>query len=192
MARTPGTTLRWWRWRHNVLKRRIDVVEAWLVLVMWLCAASGGVLAGLVAGTASAESLERQRIERQEVPAVLLQDAEPRAKGRMGSPPVWATVRWTGADGSRHTGQTRVKPGTEAGTRITVWVDTPGRLTTRPLSISAGPLQATATGALAATFAVSVVLGGGQAVHWLLDRRRLRQWDEEWKRADTRWGGTTV
>ncbi|GHE57158.1 hypothetical protein GCM10017771_79880 [Streptomyces capitiformicae] len=66
------------------------------------------------------------------------------------------------------------------------------QLTARPLSSSAGSLQASATGALAAACAVSVVLGGGQAVHSLLDRRRLRQWDKARAEADARWGGKTV
>lgn len=192
MARTPRVTVRWWRWRRNPLRRRIDVVEAWLVLVMWLCAVTCGVLAGLAAGIASAEYLDRQRTQRQEVPAVLVEDANPRANARVGSAPVWVTVRWTGSDGSHHTGQARVKPGTPADTRITVWVNPDGRITPRPLSPSAGLLQAAATGALAATCAVSVVLGSGLVVRSSLDRRRLRQWDKEWEQADSRWGGKTV
>ncbi|MEV7891742.1 Rv1733c family protein [Streptomyces sp. NPDC002817] len=192
MARTPRTGVRWWRWRRNPLKRRIDVVEAWLVLVMWLCATTGGLLAGLAAGITSAEYLERQRTERQQVSAVLLEDAKPRTANRVGRTPVWITVRWTGPDGTSHTGQTRVEPGLEAGARIMVWTNGKDRLTTRPLSSSAGVLQASATGVLAAACAISVVVGGGQAVHSLLNLRRLRQWDKAWAEADARWGGKTV
>ncbi|MEU6379296.1 hypothetical protein [Streptomyces sp. NPDC046909] len=193
MARTPRTGVRWWRWRRNPLKRRIDVVEAWLLIVLWLCAATAGLLAGLAAGITSADFLERQRAERQEVSAVLLQDARPRGANRVGNAPVWITVRWTGSDGSSHTGQARVEPGLKAGARITVWTDGKDRLlTTQPLSSSAAVLQASATGVLAAACAIGVVVGGGQAVHSVLNRRRLRQWDKAWAGADARWGGKTV
>jgi hypothetical protein len=44
-------TVRWWRWRRNALKRRIDVVEAWVVLVGWVFALLGGLRrAGPVTG----------------------------------------------------------------------------------------------------------------------------------------------
>ncbi|WP_416978188.1 hypothetical protein [Streptomyces sp. T028] len=191
MARTPGTRVRWWRWRRNPLKRPTDVVEAWLVLVLWLCAVAAAALAGVWAGAASAEHLERQRTERQRVSAVLLENAEPRSSSRVSTAPVWVGVRWTGPDGASRTDRTRVEPGLRAGTRIMVWTDTQGRLTARPPSTSAGVLQATATGVLAASMATSAVLGAAAVGRGVLDRRRMRQWEEEWRQADLRWGGRT-
>ncbi|WP_340377619.1 hypothetical protein U5640_22780 [Streptomyces sp. SS7] len=191
MARTPPTRVRWWRWRRNPLKRPADIVEAWLVLLLWLSAVAAAALAGVLAGVMSAEHLERQRTERQRVSAVLLEDAEPRSSSRVGTAPVWVGVRWTGPEGAPRTDRTRVEPGTRAGTRIMVWTDPQGRLTARPLSPSTGMLQATATGVLAATVAVAVVLGAAPAGRCLLDRRRMRQWEEEWRQADLRWGGKT-
>jgi hypothetical protein len=59
------------------------------------------------------------------------------------------------------------------------------------MSPSAGVLQATATGVLAATCAASAVLAGVPVVRVLLDRRRMRQWDEAWQQAGAGWGGKT-
>jgi hypothetical protein len=185
--------VRWWRWRRNPLKRRLDVVEAWLILGAWLLATAGGLMAGLATGTMTADFLDRQRAERQPVRAVVLEEAKARVTTRdAGSATARVAVRWTGPDGTRHTGHTLVRPGTAPATRITVWTDGHGHLTTKPMSTTEAVLHTTATGTLAATGAVSVVLGGAWAVRVLMDRRRLRQWEQEWAQADTRWGGSTV
>ncbi|WP_420709208.1 hypothetical protein [Streptomyces sp. AS58] len=43
-----GTTKRLWRWRSNPLRRREDVVEAWVVLTVRVIVAVAGAVAGLV------------------------------------------------------------------------------------------------------------------------------------------------
>jgi hypothetical protein len=37
------------RWRRNSLRRHSDVVEVWVVLVIWLLAVAAGLLAGVLA-----------------------------------------------------------------------------------------------------------------------------------------------
>ncbi|MGW1044101.1 Rv1733c family protein [Streptomyces sp. NPDC002547] len=162
------------------------------MLGAWLLAAAGGLLAGLLTAGAVERDLDRQRSERQEIPAVVTADAVDAAPVRqIGARPARATVRWTGPDGSAHTDGARVPPGTRAGTGIAVWIDQRGRLAQEPLSGADAGLRAATAGVLVATAAGGTAWGCGWLVRVCLDRQRLRQWDEEWDRIDTQWGRKT-
>lgn len=181
-----------WRWRRNPLRRRSDVVEAWIVLMAWLVALAGGLLTGLVSADAVTRGLDRQWTQRRPVTAVLVERAPGVMSGRLGDDGrVWAGVRWTTPDGAVHTGRTKVPPGAASGSRVTVWTDRRGRLTTKPLSPAEAGFRAAWTGILVATGTAAAVYGGGRLARAGLDRRRARQWDDEWARIDTRRGGLT-
>lgn len=47
MAASRCRRVRLWRWRRNPLRLRSDLVEAWIMLVTWVFALVGGLLAGL-------------------------------------------------------------------------------------------------------------------------------------------------
>ncbi|MFF4350203.1 hypothetical protein [Streptomyces sp. NPDC001530] len=192
MATACRTRVWLWRWRRNPLRRRGDVIEAWIVLAAWILAVLGGLVAGLVTAGAVERGLDRQREERRPVSAVLTQDAPAKVPTRVVTDQrVWATVRWTTPDGSERTDQTRVPPKTKAGTRITVWTDGHGRLTTKPPSLVEGVLQSAMTGALAAAGTGGLVGGSAWIVRACLDRRRMEQWATEWASIDTRRGWKT-
>ncbi|MEU2716638.1 hypothetical protein [Streptomyces sp. NPDC007205] len=70
-----GTTQRKWRWRSNPLRRQEDVVEAWIVLIVWTPALVGGALAALVTAGAAEDQYAEQRAHRHAVRAVLLADS---------------------------------------------------------------------------------------------------------------------
>jgi F0F1-type ATP synthase membrane subunit c/vacuolar-type H+-ATPase subunit K len=178
-----------WRWRRNPLRRRSDVVDAWIVLAAWLIALCGGVLTGLAAGSAVDHGLDRQRAERHPVSSVLTENAPGRTSASaLDGSHVWAIVRWTAPDGSTHTGRAKVHPGAKAGTLATVWVDRQGRLTSKPLAHGEASFQAAWTGVLVGLGVAGALLGGAQLVRLRLARRQSRQWDEEWARVDTPWG----
>jgi len=181
--------VRLWRWRRNSLKRRSDVIEAWVVLVGWVMVLVGGVIAGLVAVAAVERSVERQRAERREVVAVLVEDAADRSLARTTTTDhrVWTPVRWTAADGSTHTDEARVEPRTRAGSTVTVWTDRDGRVTAEPLTEGETRLHAVSGGALAAAGTGGLVWGAVRAARWGLARHRMEQWAAEWERIDTRW-----
>ncbi|NUQ98645.1 MAG: hypothetical protein HOY79_19525 [Streptomyces sp.] len=191
MAKAHRTKVRLWRWRRNPLRRGSDVVEAWVLLGAWVLAVVGGLLAGLVAGGAMQQALDRQRAERHAVSAVLTEDATQRSPMRavaVADPRVRATVRWTAPDGSVRTAETRVQSGTPTRTRITVWMDERGRLAPKPVSPAAATAQAAAMGLLSAAGAGGVVLVGTRVACIGLNRRRIRQWAQEWERVGTQWG----
>jgi hypothetical protein len=186
-----------WRWRRNPLRRLSDLVEAWVLLMAWVLALAGGALAGLVTASAAHGTFDRQRAERGEVAATVVdhrtdaaatEDAE---TTRGADHRTWATVRWTAPDGAVRTGRTRVEPHAPVGTRVTVWTDRQGALAAPPLNSVEALLESGMLGATATAAANGAVWACAYAVRERLQRRRLAQWDEAWQRLDTRWGGKT-
>ncbi|MCX5604802.1 hypothetical protein OOK29_42415 [Streptomyces phaeochromogenes] len=153
---------------------------------------AGGLLAGLATQTAVEQDLDRQRTERQAVSAQLIEDARDKPSvSAADDDRVWAAVRWRAPDGSTHTGQTKVRPDTPAGTPATVWTDEHGHLTSKPVTHEEAQLQAALAGALAVVITSGAAVGGAFAARASLDRRRMEQWDAAWARADIRRGGKT-
>ncbi|WP_406375516.1 hypothetical protein OG788_38020 [Streptomyces sp. NBC_00647] len=182
---------RLWRWRSNPLRRRDDIVEAWIVLAAWTVFAVGGSVAGLVTAHAADEAFAAQRTERQRVRAMLLTDV-PRAPALGGtSGRRTTTVRWTSSDGSTRTGRTQVDTGLKAGSRVTVWQDGHGRLTAAPLSSTEAAIESGFLGVVAAAGLAGLVFGAVAVVRWQLDRRRVDEWGREWDRVGPRWGHKT-
>lgn len=177
-----------WRWRSNPLRRRDDVLEAWLVLVVWALIAVGGTLAGVLTARAADDVFAQQRAERTPVRAVLLVDT-PRAVAN--SYRALAKVRWTAPDGSVHTGKTLVKAGQKDGAGISAWVNTQGDLTTAPPSRTDADIEAGLLGTAAALAVTGLVVGGGGGTRWWLDRRRIDQWGKEWDLVGPQWGHKT-
>lgn len=124
-----------WRWRRNPLKRRADMVESWVVLGVWALTVLAGVLAGWATAGSVEDGLARERVEWRPLMGRLTDRApgKPAASGSASGDRVWAKAGWTGPDGSAHTGQVRVGPGSAAGTPVTVWTDTRGRMVTEPV-----------------------------------------------------------
>ncbi|MFF4015994.1 hypothetical protein [Streptomyces sp. NPDC001843] len=177
-----------WRWRRNPLKRRADMMEAWLVLGVWLLTVLTGVLSGLAAAGSIEHGLARERAEWR--PAVARVTEKAPGKANSGDQ-VWAEVRWKTADGSSHTGQARVAPGSGAGAPVTVWTDPQGSLVTRPASVSQAHLRAGLIGTLVGVSAAAVPFVSGMALRGRLERRRMADWDAEWARLGPQWGRTT-
>ncbi|MFJ7335889.1 hypothetical protein ACIQU3_21615 [Streptomyces sp. NPDC101110] len=181
-----------WRWRRNPLKRRADRVEAWVVLGVWTLT----VLLGLLAGTSAARSVEdglaRERVEWRPLVARLAERAPGAApeNARARAEQVWATARWTAADGSEHSGQLRVPAGSAAGAPVTVWTDPEGRQVTRPVTESQARVRAALTGGVAGVCAAAVPLLAGRALRGRLERRRIDRWAVEWSRFGPMWGRT--
>lgn len=193
MATRKRSTVRLWRWRSNPLRRRIDVVEGWIILGAWLCAVAGGLAAAWVAGSAANEGYDRVRADHRPVSAVVVKPAKSQATTAPTSDRrVRATVRWTGSDGRTHTGLAHVKAGAAPGDRIRVWTNPQNHLTAEPLSPTNAMFQSAMVGLTAAGGAGVVVLLGVQSVQAGLGRRRMHLWADAWEQADRRWGGTIV
>lgn len=182
--------VRLWRWRKNPLRRRSDLVEAWLLLATLVLALLIGAFTGVAAAGVVNGAIEDRREHTRPVPAVLVEDAAhalPASVAEDGDGGVWAKVRWSAPDGSTRTGRAEVDTGAKAGSAATVWNDSEGRLVSAPPEgadarfqiVMAGITVAVATGGL-------VVLGG-----WLgrsrLQGQRLAEWEAEWQRVEPSW-----
>lgn len=193
MATTGRSTARLWRWRSNPLRRRVDVVEAWIILAAWLCAVAGGLVAAWVTGSRADEGYDRMRAEHRPVAAVVVKAANSQATtGPTSQRRVRATVRWTDADGHTHTGATRVKAGVSPGDRVGVWTNPQNHLTAEPPSPTSAMFQSAMVGLTAAGGTGVVVLIGLQGLKAGLGRHRMHLWADDWEQADRRWGGTIV
>jgi hypothetical protein len=184
-----------WRWRRNPLKRRVDVVEAWVVVGAWLVTLAAGVLAGLAATGAVEQGLARERVEWRQVVALVTQKAPGKAADhpvKASGEQVWGKVGWTAPDGARHTGQVRVAPGSAVGTAVTVWTDQHGELVTKPPTLAQAHMRSSLIGVLVGLSAAAVPFVGGRVLCGRLERRRMTQWDTEWARFGPRWGRNTL
>ncbi|MFE0101009.1 hypothetical protein [Streptomyces sp. NPDC059009] len=183
----PGTR-RGWRWRANPLRRRSDVVEAWLVLGMGATVLLGAPAVGVVVGGAALADArveaQRQRAERLPARAELTRDAPSQTAWTAtgGSPPSTypVSVRWTTEAGERRTGTARVTVGLRTGDRVDIWLDRRGDLVGAPWDDSDLWLRALSTGAGAAAVGAGAALVTGWAVRLGLDHRRLAAWEREW------------
>jgi hypothetical protein len=183
-----------WRWRRNPLRRRWDLIDAWLGLVvalgLLLAVPAVAVSVSLTAHSGLSRAIHEQNRQRHPVQAVLLQDA-PKPPPAVDSTPdrlrYDVKVRWTAADGSTHTGRTGVPAGQKKGSGTTAWLDATGRLTDPPVSGSQILSESLASGFAAGSGAVLVLLGTRWAVRYSLDRRRLDAWDRDWAEVEPRW-----
>ncbi|GHH10754.1 Rv1733c family protein [Streptomyces lanatus] len=179
-----------WRWRRNPLRRRADAVETWVLLAAWLLTVLAGVLAGLTTARTVEQDMARERVEWRPVVALLAEQAPgTAASGTASSDQVWAKVRWSARDGSTHTGQARVHPGSGVATPVTVWTDPQGRMVTEPATPSEARTRAGLVGGIAGACAASVPFVAGRALRRRLESRRIDQWGYEWARVGPLWGG---
>ncbi|MGR3867492.1 Rv1733c family protein [Streptomyces graminifolii] len=192
MDRNRHLKKRLWRLRSNPLRRHDDIVEARIVLSMWVVVAVGGVLAGLVTYHAADEVFAAQRTERHAVQAVLLTDTPPASSTPGGGRDlIKAKVRWTTADGINRTGSALVDTGQKAGSEVLVWVDSAGNFTIEPASSKEATLESAVLGLIATLAFAGAAFGTGAVARYRLDRRRIDSWGTEWQLVGPSWGRKT-
>ncbi|MER6163150.1 hypothetical protein ABT188_00890 [Streptomyces violaceorubidus] len=167
----------------------MDVLEAWILLIVWFVIAVVGPVAGVLASHAAAHSAAERRVERHPATATLVSDASsnPLATGTTGGR-VDATVRWTAPDGTRHSGRIPVDEGMKAGSRVTVWTDSGNQLTTAPPSATQAGVDAAFMGAASSFAVVAAAAAGYYGARVVLNRRRRAAWAHEWEDVGSQWG----
>ncbi|MFD3451187.1 hypothetical protein ACFWVC_03325 [Streptomyces sp. NPDC058691] len=188
-----------WRWRHNPLRRRSDVFEAWIGLATTCVIALGAPAAGWATGAAVGSTLRHtvsvEHAQRTQLPAVVLKadprevpDSDPES-GQVHEESRPAVVRWTASDGRARTANVLIPADRGNGDRITLWTDRAGQAPV-PAPLDAGTADTHALLAGIGTFLAASVLGlmGRQALMWHLMRRRLAEWEREWAAAGQSWG----
>jgi hypothetical protein len=176
---------------HNPLRRRSDLIEAWLlpaVIAAFVALgplAAGAASAWVHAGNAAARQAQRSW---HRVPAVLLAAAPGPMMSDNGANSwvTWTPARWT-AGGRPHSGKVPAAAGTRAGATVPVWVDRAGNVQTPPLTADQvrDRVAVAASLALAALAVLLACLAAG--VRRVLDRRRLAAWEAAWLSAGPLW-----
>ncbi|WNM32103.1 hypothetical protein RKE30_17640 [Streptomyces sp. Li-HN-5-11] len=190
MSGRRNTKHRLWRWRSNPLRRHDDVVEAWIVLAMWVVILVGGAIVWTVTARAADQEFAWQRADRRAAPAVLLTDARQSTSTGSDTHRALAKVRWTAPDGTVRTARTLVPSGLHSGTAVTVWHDGRGALTTEPPGPTEAAAEAVLFGGAAATAFSGLVIGAAALGRRRLDQRRYDQWEAEWDVVGPRWEKT--
>jgi hypothetical protein len=180
---------RWWRgWRpdRNPLRRRSDRAETLILGVLVAACLAGAPLAAHAAASwtyaTSAREAEAQQAALHQVPATLLQPAQP-----LGAYTAEANARWRAPDGHMVTDQVPVPIAAAAGSTLMVWTNQAGQLTDPPLNVSQVASRAALSEVLAVTGLAVMLIVVGRLVHVVLNRRRLAAWDADWLANGPRW-----
>ena len=180
---------------RNPLRRGTDRVEAALRLVMILLAVVAvptvAVAAGRWADHYALHRAQLQRVANHQVTAVLLEDApvtgvpDPYTNVQTS----WVSARWQPPGQPPRTGQVLALAGARKGSTVQTWIDPSGAVTDPPLErrVVVGDVWL----AVVATCLMSwlLLLAAGVLVRRVLDRRRLRAWEAEWRASGPLWSG---
>jgi hypothetical protein len=176
---------------HNPLRRRSDLVEAWLLpaalalfLLIGPLAAAGAVWAGHAQAAAARQAQQTWHRD----PAMLLKAAPGPLSG--GSSHAWTVrepARWVAADGTVATQLVPVLAGTRAGSVVPVWLDRAGAPQPLPLSAAQARDRVVVTAAAALTALAMLLTGLVLVTRWRLNRRRLASWAADWARVGPQW-----
>ncbi|MFR0354617.1 Rv1733c family protein [Streptomyces sediminimaris] len=197
MRKARRTTVLGWRWRRNPLRRRSDVLEAWIVLAAWTLAAVASVAAGIVGARVAQHVVDAGRAGRSPVTAVLVRIVP--GSGRdvvtgVRYDRVVATVRWSDVRDGRavtRTGLMNVRPTARPGSTVRTWTDGHGHLVAPPVGATEATVRVLLAGTGAAPAAGATVLGTGYLARLRVQRRATEKWGAEWERAGRHRGHTT-
>ena len=195
MTVTPTTT--WMKLARrlgrdgNPLRRRSDIVEAWLLpaaLAAFLIL--GPIVAVVTVAWVHADegAARHAQLSWHQVDAVLLQAVPGPEMSDYGANGwlAWTPARWT-VNGLRHSGEVPAAAGSRAGSAVPVWLDRAGKAHAPPLTAAQlGDRAVTATWIALAILAMLLagLAGLGKRA---LDKRRLASWETAWLAVGPRW-----
>ncbi|MFD5800356.1 hypothetical protein ACIBSR_39200 [Streptomyces sp. NPDC049936] len=187
------TRVRGWRWRHNPLRRRSDVVESWTLLAVALLLFVGAPLLGAATawwGYGQAKAIvAEQRADRQRVSAEVAGDTGGTLPSAQldGQHSYRTTVRWSTPDGTERSTTARVPADARRGDRVDVWLDSRGRSVPPPSDGSQIWQHSATVGSFTAIGTGLTVLLLHRAVRGVALRRRMNEWDRDWARTEPQW-----
>lgn len=191
IRRRPGRLARRLGLDANPLRRRTDKIAVWLgfqflvvtLVVVPLCSIAAFTWAGRAAA-AEQQAEHSWRV----VPAVLLRAApapDSFAGGVFGYS--WVPARWKAPDGQARSGDIPVVVGLSAGRSVPMWVTANGTPTDAPLTHRAVLARAATAAAVAAVLLLAVLACIALIGRWLLERRRLTDWELAWAIVGPQW-----
>ena len=197
--RRPGESLarlaRWLGFDRNPLRRGTDRVEGALRLVMIIVVVAvvpaTAVAAGRWAYHYVVHQAQAQQAVEHQVTAVLLVDAP-----ATGTPDpytsvqtAWVPARWQPPGQPYRTGEVLAVAGARKGSTVRTWIGPSGAVTDPPLDhrVIRGDVLMAVTATLLASGVLLLAAAG--LARRMLDRRRLRAWEAEWRTSGPLWSG---
>ncbi|WP_079138866.1 Rv1733c family protein [Actinacidiphila rubida] len=189
-----------WRWRRNPLRRRSDLVEAWLGLVtaLLLCTVpflgwwSGRSVDRALQHVVRVEHRERTLVAAAVAPARTAKDAAKSLPGSAGSAAEDAQrgdlLVWTGPDHRKHSATVSSDLEVWRDGTLRLWTDRQGRIAPPPLDSATAVTHSVLAGIAAASAAGGMLLIVRQVLLWRLMLRRMDSWERAWDRAGQDWG----
>jgi hypothetical protein len=186
---------RWLGFDRNPLRRGTDRVQGALRLVMIIVVVAVVPAAAVAAGRWTyhyvAHQAQAQQAVEHQVTAVLLRDAP-----ATGTPDpytsvqtAWVPARWQPPGQPPRTGEVLAVAGARKGSTVRTWISPSGAVADPPLDhrVIAGDVWMAVT----ATLLVSglLLLAAAALARRMLDRRRLRAWEAEWRTSGPLWSG---
>ena len=186
---------RWLGCDRNPLRRNVDraetAVRLTVVVLILTVVPAVAVLAGRWADQSALAQARAQSASTHSVPAVLLQPAptigapDPYA----GAEVAWVPARWMAPAGPMRTGDVLAPVGARKGSTVQTWVDDSGNFTDPPPGHTQIVGNVFIAVMLAGLSLLALLLGAEALSHQLLERRRLKAWDEQWRAVAPRWTG---
>jgi hypothetical protein len=174
------------------MRRGSDRIEGWLTAAMLLVFLAATPVAAIWASRAMYHSDLRHRQTSRahvvRVESVLLENpGRPYTKdGDLPADYLIARARWTGPDGRPREGEIQVGAGDRAGQLTAIWTDDHGNPATPPTQPN--PQGDAVAASVVAVLCMAALLGTlSFGVRALLNRHRLRGWQQEWFQVGPHW-----
>ncbi|MGY1833082.1 hypothetical protein ACI8AA_21925 [Geodermatophilus sp. SYSU D01180] len=165
---------------------RVELVS-WLASVLLAVAVVPVALAvGSVVASDTGALAERQAAQRQQVPAVVLADAEV-LPGSPTSLRATAPARWEAPGGGTREDTVPVAPGTPAGATVPVWTGPDGGRAGPPIEVSDVAVVSVTSGVLTLLLGLATAAVGHAGVCAWTGRARDRAWEREWAEVGPLW-----
>jgi hypothetical protein len=175
---------------RNPLRRRSDRIETavlWCALVAALLLIPIGAAVGTSYRNAGDASAERQRASLHATKARTLESTEGQVPTTPGNVLTRVHISYIDPSGLQRQGSTNVVIGTKADAEVTVWLDQAGDIVAAPRSRGDNAAVGAWTGILMVAGSWLLLWGAVRLARVPLDRRRSRDWAEEWLDVAPRW-----
>jgi hypothetical protein len=174
----------------NPLRRGTDRLQT--AIVIGLCALfliSAPLLATAAGRRTHQAGLVQQRAEHawHQVWAVALQSAPPADQYASQWAEIGVLARWVAPGGVKRVGEIPAPAGLAAGQSVRIWVNASGWQTGLPLSARQLTTRVIGVAVLAPLLLAVALLGIAWVAHWLLNRRKLADWEAAWTMVEPQW-----
>jgi hypothetical protein len=176
---------------RNPLRRRSDLIEAWLLPMAIAAFLAASPLVTAAAGLwirADNAAAKHAELSWHRVPAVLLQAAPGPEMSDNGANSwlVWTPARLT-ADGRQRIASVPAPAGTPADAAVPVWLDRAGNVQQPPMTAAQASDRVLVVTVIALAGLVVLVAGAALVTRRVLDRRRLAAWESGWLSVGPQW-----